>query len=197
MVESTANPDKPKAAGKTRAPKVADTAVTAIPSTAGAEAKAKFSQALEEARAGAQALGKQAQDTASAYRDRITDKGDVLMDDARAMAGQAKEKAVELAGEGKARAVEGISAASRLVAENAPSIDEKFGARYGDYARSAARSMEDAAARLEAKDLTELADDARELVRKRPAIAVGVAAVAGFFLARLFKGSDKATDGEG
>ena len=31
--------------------------------------------------------------------------------------------------------------------------------------------------------------DAREMVRKSPGVAVGIAAVAGFLLARLFRGS--------
>ena len=33
-----------------------------------------------------------------------------------------------------------------------------------------------------------LCNDAKELVKKSPGVAVGLAAVAGFFLARLFKG---------
>jgi ElaB/YqjD/DUF883 family membrane-anchored ribosome-binding protein len=49
--------------------------------------------------------------------------------------------------------------------------------------------MHDAAARLDAKDLDELAEDAREFVRKSPGMAVGIAAVAGFMLARMFRGS--------
>lgn len=198
MAETTATPAKPKAPRKSRAPKVEATGAAAnglapapTAESAVSGAKAKFSKALEDAKASAQSLGKQAQDTADAYREKITGRSDALVGDAKAMAGQARDKAGELATEGKARAVEGISAVSRLVAENAPSIDEKFGAKYGDYARSAAKSMEDAAARLEAKDLAELGEDAREMVRKSPALAIGVAAATGFVLARLFKGSDK------
>ncbi|MBA3054628.1 MAG: hypothetical protein FP826_06790 [Sphingomonadales bacterium] len=158
---------------------------------AGSEAKAKFAKALEEAKAGAATLGKQAQDTADEYREKFTDKSEALLEDAKAMSSQAKEKAAALAQEGKTRAVEGISTVSRIVADNAGTIDEKLGPKYGDYARSAAKSMEDAAAKLEAKDLGELGDDARQMVRKSPGLAIGIAAAAGFFLSRLFKGSDK------
>ena len=47
------------------------------------------------------------------------------------------------------------------------------------------------AAALEAKDFDELGEDARAFVRKSPGLAVGLAAVAGFMLARLFTGSRK------
>ena len=185
-------------ARKPRAPKVATAdAVTPLPDNAGAEAKAKFAKALDEAKAGAQALSKQAQDTAGAYREKITGKSDALMEEAKAMTGQAKDKATAFAVEGKTRAVEGISTAARLMSENAGVLDEKLGAKYGDYARSAAKAMEDAAAKLDAKDLNELTEDAREMVRKSPGVAIGVAAAAGFFLARLFKGSDKSSDKAG
>lgn len=193
MAETTDTSGQQKAARKPRAPKAATPVESEVlPVTAtGNEAKEKFSKALDEARAGAQALTRQAQDTADVYREKITGKSDALLEEAKVMTGQAKDKAAELAQEGKARAVEGISAVSKIVAENATTIDEKLGPKYGDYARSAARTMEDAAARLDAKELGELGEDAREMVRKSPGIAIGIAAAAGFFLSRLFKGSGK------
>jgi ElaB/YqjD/DUF883 family membrane-anchored ribosome-binding protein len=193
MDETTATPGKPKAARKPLetglgSPFESDV----LPATAsGNEAKEKFSKALDEAKAGAQALTRQAQDTADVYREKLTGKSDALLEEAKVMTGQAKDKAAELAQEGKARAVEGISAVSKIVSENAATIDEKLGPKFGDYARSAARTMDDAAARLDAKELGELGNDARELVRKSPGIAIGIAAAAGFFLSRLFKGSGK------
>ena len=199
MAESTATPDDAKPARKARAPKVAplaDSPITPVDSAAGGagQAKAKFAQAIEEAKAGAQALAAQAQDTAGAYREKLSGQSDALLEEARNMTGQAKERAAALAQDGKAKTAEGITAAARLVADSAGTIDEKLGAKYGDYARSAARTMEDAAAKLDAKDIGELAEDAREMVRKSPGVAIGIAAVAGFMLSRLFKGSDKSDD---
>jgi ElaB/YqjD/DUF883 family membrane-anchored ribosome-binding protein len=192
MAETTATPENPKSARKPRAAKADAPAVTSdAAAPAAGEAKAKFSKAIEEAKAGVQALGKQAQDTAAAYKDKATTKSDALLGDAKAMTDQAKEKAAALAVEGKSRAVDGISTAARLMAENAALLDEKLGAKYGDYARAAARQMEEAAAKLDGKDLAELGEDARELVRKNPLMSAGIAATAGFLLARLFKGSDK------
>ena len=94
----------------------------------------------------------------------------------------------------KAKVAEGISGISKLVVDNAGTIDEKLGVRYGDYARSAAKSLDDVATKLDTKDLTELGEDAREAVRKSPALAIGIAATAGFLIARLFRGSGKSND---
>ena len=157
-------------------------------------AKAKFAKALEDAKAGAQALGKQAQDTAEAYREKLAEKSEDLIEDAKALGEQARDKAAALASDGKAKVAEGISGISKLVVNNAGTIDEKLGVKYGDYARSAAKSLDDVASKLESKDLSELGEDAREAVRKSPALAIGIAATAGFLVARLFRGSGKSND---
>lgn len=153
-------------------------------------AKARFSRALEEAKAGAQALGKEAHERTDLYREKLTSTGSDWANEAKARGGQAKEAAAGLAYEGKARASEGLAALAKMVADNASLVDEKVGAKYGDYARKAATTMQDTAAKLDAKDLGELGDDAVEFVRKSPGLAIGMAAVAGFMVARLFKGSD-------
>jgi ElaB/YqjD/DUF883 family membrane-anchored ribosome-binding protein len=145
-------------------------------------AKERFAKAIEEAKAGAQALGKEAQERADLYRDKLSSTGGEWTT-------QAREKAASYANEGKAKASEAISGLGKLVADNAVLIDDKVGPKYGDYARSAAQSMQDAAARLDAKELDELAEDAKEFVRKSPGLAVGIAAVAGFMLARMLRGS--------
>ena len=157
--------------------------------TSEAPARGHFAKAVEEARAGARALGKEAQERAGAYRDKAGETGGEWLNEAKAKGGEAKERALELANEGKTSASKAISGLGKMVEENAAAIDEKVGEKYGDYARTAARSMQDAAAKLEAKDLTELGDDAKEFVRKSPGLAVGIAAAAGFLLARLFRGS--------
>jgi ElaB/YqjD/DUF883 family membrane-anchored ribosome-binding protein len=110
------------------------------------------------------------------------------VDEAKAYGGQAKERATELAVEGKAKTTEALKELSKIVSDNAGVIDEKLGLKYGDYARGAARSIEGAATKLESKDIAELGDDAREFVRKSPGLAIGMAAVAGFMLSRMFKG---------
>ena len=116
-------------------------------------------------------------------------------DEAKAYGNQAKEKATELAVEGKARASEAILTLGKMVEENVETIDARLGPKYGDYARKASTSIQDAAARLDAKDLGEIGEEARAFVRKSPGLAIGLAAVAGYMLARAFRGSsDGASD---
>jgi ElaB/YqjD/DUF883 family membrane-anchored ribosome-binding protein len=165
---------------------MADSTVTDNPTEA---AKGHFAKAVEEAKAGAQALGKEAQDRADLYREKLTGKSDEWVGEARARSGDAKERAADLANQGKAGASKAISSLGKVVEENAALLDEKVGVKYGDYARTAARSMQDTAEKLDTKVLAELGEDAKEFVRNSPGLAVGMAAVAGFMLARLFSGS--------
>ena len=62
-----------------------------------------------------------------------------------------------------------------------------MGAKYGDYARSASTSLNEYAAKLDAKSVDDIVEDGRQFVRKSPGTAIGIAAVAGFFLSRLFR----------
>lgn len=179
---TSAKTAKPKAAPKKPRAKAATNGN-------GSAARAKFSKAIEEARAGAQVLTKEAQAKAGAYKEQFAAKSGDWVGDAKEYADQAKVKAKELAEDGKARASDAIAGLGKVVSDNAGTIDDKLGTRYGDYARTAARSMQETAAKLEAKELGELGEDAKEFVRKSPGLAIGIAAVAGFMLARVLKGS--------
>jgi len=177
----TAKPRKTAAKSTNNgAPSVpATTAAAASPSKRD-EAKSRFNAALEEARAGASLLGAEARERASAYSVQARERGDDWTAEART-------KATELAYEGKAKASEAISSLGRVVADNAATIDDRFGTQYGDYARSASKTLQSTAAKLEQKSVEQLGEDAREMVRKSPAAAVGLAALAGFLLARIFR----------
>lgn len=179
----------PETTGNKNSRRKPTTKSTAAPTSNTEEAKTKFGQAIHDAKAGAQALGKEAQERADEYREQFRGKADDWHSQAKQYGDQAKSKAAELAVEGKAKTSEAITSLSKLVADNAGTIDEKVGPKYGDYARKAATSMQSAAERLEAKELEELGEDAREFVRKSPGLAVGVAAFAGFLVARMFRGS--------
>ena len=145
-----------------------------------AEARSRFNAALEEAKAGAAALGDEARMRAGAYKEQAVGTGEDWV-------AEAKVTAVDLAAQGKVKASEGLTALSRVVEENAPLVDEKLGAKYGDYVRSASRSIQGTADTLNQKSYEELGQDAREAIRKSPAAAVGIAALVGFFFARLFR----------
>ena len=79
---------------------------------------------------------------------------------------------------------------AKLIADTAGTVDAKLGPQYGDYARQAAESVAGAADSLDSKDVDQLMTEARDFVRKSPAVAIGAAAVVGFVLMRLAKGSD-------
>lgn len=164
-------------------------ATAAAPDAPVEEAKSRFNAALEEAKAGAAALRAEAENRAGAVREQAASKGDDLVSEARAYGDKALHKAGELAVEGKAVASDAIASLGKVVADTAPQIDERLGEQYGDYARAASRSLTEVSAKLETKSLDELGSDAREFVRKSPGTAVGIAAVFGFLIARLFRGS--------
>lgn len=197
MAEATT--PKPKTSRKAAdkpAAKVAGTGTATTPrKPAGASkntdlAKSRFNAALDEAKAGAAALRTEATERAAAYRNTARAQSEDWVAEAKNYGVQAKGKAGELAVDGKGKIAEALLALGRAVFDTAPTVDEKLGAKYGDYARSASRSLQDASARIDAKSVDEIGEDAREFVRKSPGLAIGIAAVGGFMLARLFRGSN-------
>lgn len=163
-------------------------------------ARNHFTRAMEEAKAGAQALGKEAQTLAEGYMGKLNQTRSEWTTDAKARSGEAREKAnayavdartkaTEYALEGKARTSQAITGLSKLIDDNVGLIDEKVGAKYGDYARSASKSMQEAATKLDEKSLDELGEDAKEFVRQSPGMAIGMAVAAGFLVGRMFKKS--------
>lgn len=103
------------------------------------------------------------------------------------MKDRAINKARSTANDGKAKAGEAIGILSEMIENSAKTIDENVGEKYGDYARSAADSVSSFAEKVNAKDVDEMVEDAREFVRKKPAVAIGAAAVVGLLVARLIK----------
>ncbi len=98
---------------------------------------------------------------------------------------QAADKARGFAEDGKARASDALTHLSQMLTDAAGQVDEKLGAQYGQYARSAADRVQGFSSAIDQKSVEDLLDDARELVRKSPEVAVGLAAGVGFVLARL------------
>lgn len=113
--------------------------------------------------------------------------------------GQATDKARDLASQGKDKAVTALDNVVKLVDDAAGTIDEKVGDQYGDYARRASDTISSLAATLRDKDVDELFRDARDMVRKSPALAIGAAAAVGFLIARVVKSASApvpGTDGD-
>lgn len=200
MAETTANGTE-KGAPKPRKRKVDPASGAPMAATDNvAAAKSRFGKAVEEARAGAEALKDEAVQRSSAYsekyREKVTTATGDWQEDAKVYAGQAKEKAAALAKEGKTRASDALAAVGKTIADTAPTVDEKLGPQYGDYARNAARWTQETAAKLESKEIGELGDDIKTFVKNSPGTAIGIAAVAGFFIARMFSGSSNSGGSE-
>jgi ElaB/YqjD/DUF883 family membrane-anchored ribosome-binding protein len=100
---------------------------------------------------------------------------------------QATGKARGFADDGKARATSLLDDLGEVIDEAAQAVDRKFGADYGDYAHRASTAVSGFAESIRAKTVDDIIDDTRDFVRKSPAIAIGIAAVAGFLLVRLIK----------
>ena len=155
-----------------------------------AEAKSRFNKAIEEAKAGVAALKDEALERGDAYKAQASAKAQDWQGEARTYVDQAKDKAAALAVDGKARASGALGTVGKTINETAGTIDEKLGVQYGDYARTAAKTLQDVATKIDEKDIGELGEDVRTFVRKSPGAAIGIAAVAGFFLARLLRSAD-------
>ncbi len=121
--------------------------------------------------------------------------GQFAREEAGKFIGQAGDKARAFADTGKDKATGALDEFSTLMRDAAGSVDEKLGEQYGAYARTAADQISGLAESLRGKQVDDLIDDARDFVKKSPAVAVGIAAGVGFVLARLLKsGLDAAGD---
>jgi ElaB/YqjD/DUF883 family membrane-anchored ribosome-binding protein len=123
-------------------------------------------------------------------RDQLTGQVSALRD-------QAGDRIREFADGGKTRASDALEELSRIVADTADSIDERLGGQYGEYARKASDAVSGFADTLRRTEVDALYDNVRETVRKSPAIAIGVAAVIGFTLARLARSGLEGQQGGG
>ncbi|CAD7335952.1 hypothetical protein FIM10_03780 [Sphingomonadales bacterium 56] len=103
---------------------------------------------------------------------------------------QATKTALSAAGVAKDKTGTAMQSLAKLITDTAGTVDAKLGPQYGDYARQAAEAVAGAADTLDSKDVDQLMAEAKDFVRKSPAVAIGAAAVVGFVLMRLAKGSD-------
>jgi ElaB/YqjD/DUF883 family membrane-anchored ribosome-binding protein len=110
-----------------------------------------------------------------------------LREEADNMVSKLKTSAREAAETGKEKTTSALDEVTAMVEDVARTIDEKAGPKYGSYAHRAADAISGLSETLKTKQLDELIDDARDFVRKRPAVAIGAAAALGFALTRLFR----------
>jgi ElaB/YqjD/DUF883 family membrane-anchored ribosome-binding protein len=112
---------------------------------------------------------------------------DQVKDHVTSLRGQAAGRVRGFADEGKGRVTGLLENVSEVINDAARSVDERLGEDYGDYAHRAASAVADFAGRIRDRSVDDIVDDTRDFVRKSPAIAIGIAAVAGFALIRVVK----------
>ena len=103
------------------------------------------------------------------------------------VADEAGTRAKSFLSQGLERGSETLTNISTLIDDTVGQIEEKLGPQYAGYARTASETLNRYADRVAQKDPDELVDDARELIRKSPSVALSAAAVIGFGLIRLVK----------
>lgn len=111
----------------------------------------------------------------------------LIKDEAANLKSTAADAARNAATTGKDKAAGALGEVAKLVDDAARQLDERLGANVGDYARRASSTVTGLSTSLQDKDLDELIEDGKELIRRNPAVAIGVAAAAGFLLTRLIK----------
>ena len=168
---------KPKAPAKAAAPK--KPAAKRAPKSAAVPAANKTAAAPNAVTAAAPQKGKTETGKAKVQSE---------MNDFKAKAADGARAAAE---KGKDRATEAVGSIGKLIRDSASTIDENVGKQYGDYARSAAEMVEGFAGKMDAKDVDAIAEDARQFVRKSPAVAIGAAAAIGFVLSREVRSGGK------
>lgn len=182
-VRKAAGDATPAAAPKVRKPRTPKAATAPKPQRAtrkAAAAKAGDTRAKISAAAG---------DIKQRVTKAVKDSGidwNAQADQLKTQAGKAARTAADAA---KVKTAAGMEGLSRLISETAGTVDAKLGPQYGDYARQAAQTVAGAAKSLDEKDVDQLLGEARDFVRKSPAVAIGAAAIAGYVLMRLAKGS--------
>ena len=111
---------------------------------------------------------------------------------------QAAGKIHDFAGVGKGKVDETIGTVAELLENGARSLEEQYGSGVGQYATRAASAFSSFAGDLREKEIEELLDDSRSIVRKSPVVAVGAAALFGFALSRVVQaGLDDSDEDEG
>jgi len=163
-------------------------------STGGEQVAFEADPKLEAAASGAgpAAINFEAADDLGESKSGATQK---LKDEASKLGTQAADRARAFAGENKERATNALDEVAKMFEGAALDVDARLGEQYGKYARSAAQGISNFAESLRGKEVDDLFNDATELVKKSPVIAVGAAAAVGFVVARLIKsGVDAASE---
>ena len=102
---------------------------------------------------------------------------------------QAGERARGFADDGKKQATDFLQTIAKVVSDAAGSVEERLGSQYAGFGNRASDSINSLASSLDERSVDDLFDDARSFVKRSPVIAIGVAALVGFAVARVVRSS--------
>ena len=113
--------------------------------------------------------------------------GDKLRDGAQKLRASATDRVRSIADEGKAQVTSTLTGLVTAAHEIADRLQNSGGAPVADYVRKAATMFEGWSHTVENKSIEDISDDVQAMVRKSPALAVGIALASGFALSRFLK----------
>jgi len=122
------------------------------------------------------ATGKAADTIVNQLKDQVSTLKTTGVDRARTMADDGKRQATDL-----------LTTIAGIIQDASGSVEERLGSQYSGVGNRAADSVNSLANTLNERTVDDLFDDARAFVRKSPALAVGIAAVVGFAVARVVR----------
>jgi hypothetical protein len=109
----------------------------------------------------------------------------------QSLMGSAQSRLLDLAEDGKTELAKGFDGLIAIANELAARVDSAGVGPLAGYAWQAAGLLKDIQQGLRDRPVEDILDDGRALIRREPALAVGVAVAAGFIAARLFKSSGR------
>ncbi len=107
----------------------------------------------------------------------------------------ARNRLLDLVEDGRSELVRSFDGLVLAAHELAAKVDGPGGNIVGDYVRQAAGLVEHLQGSLRDRPVEDLIDSGRDMVRRSPALSVGIALAAGFVAARLVKAAGRDSDG--
>lgn len=193
---AASKPAAKKPAAKATAAKKPAAKAPASKRTASAKDAPKIDPASRAGRAQTRIMDAQAsiKKAASERKGQAEELANRMRDEAKALSAQATERAREYSTTGKDKVALGLGGLAGFIGEAAKLVDDNFGREYGDYVRGASDKVSGAGNSLKQKNVDELVDEVAGLVKRNPAVTIGVVAAVGFALTRLLRGGNGGGD---
>lgn len=187
---------RPGAAGQSSGPTHA-TGGTPVSPAATTVGGAASTTTTERAKADAEEAGQQVKGAAEGLGASVGRKAEELKGRAGSAVEAAKERARAAAGEQKNSAAERVSGFAEALRHASSDLDHQGQSLVSGFVRQAADGLEDVSGAMRRNDLDDLVGGIEDFARRRPALFIGSAVLAGFGIARFIKASSERRRGRG